>query len=254
MGDDWGDTSAGWIREFFGPARDLLRKLPWIVLRGNHEECDRSGHGWFRYLEPRPSESFVGGGDINAPYCVTSSNPYNVEFDHDNWLVVDTSSVAGEDVSIDSYPPEEYTKMDAEAAGTAPVLSLDSCDTKPASGDLENHSELPPIVSLSLSLSIYLYIYILISACILGHFSNQNPQQGSITRRVAAFLHAAFAQFAFSAVSSVHAVFLMLELACLHWIHFDLIQWQASCSLVALKTWPNFPAVNWYVSMFHDSP
>mmetsp|Transcript_17274 Transcript_17274/g.38244 ORF Transcript_17274/g.38244 Transcript_17274/m.38244 type:complete len:605 (-) Transcript_17274:4-1818(-) len=135
VGDDWGDTSAGWIREFFGPARDLLRRLPWIVLRGNHEECARSGHGWFRYLEPRPSESFVGGGDINAPYCVTGSNSYNVEFDHDNWLVVDTSSVAGEEISIDHYTMEEYTKMDAEAAGTAPVLSLDNCDTKPASGD-----------------------------------------------------------------------------------------------------------------------
>lgn len=129
------DTSAGWIREFFGPARDLLRQLPWIVLRGNHEECERSGHGWFRYLEPRSSESFLGGGDIYAPYCVSRSNPYNVEFEDDNWLVVDTSSVASEDVSIDSFPPEEYTKMDAETAGTAPVPSLDSCETKPASGD-----------------------------------------------------------------------------------------------------------------------
>ena len=136
MGDAWGDTSAAWIREFFGPAAGLLRQLPWIVLRGNHEECERSGHGWFRYLDPRPSETFQGGGEIYAPYCVSYTNPYNVEFEHDNWLVVDSSSVANEDISIDAYPPLEYTEAEAQAAGTEPILSMDNCDTKPTSGDV----------------------------------------------------------------------------------------------------------------------
>ena len=147
VGDAWGDTSEAWIREFFGPAAGLLGRLPWIVLRGNHEECERSGHGWFRYLDPRPSETFQGGGDIYAPYCVSYSKPYNVEFEHDNWLVVDSSSVASEDISIDAYPPLEYTEAEARAAGTEPILSMDNCDTKPTSGDvidLCRHSWLGP--------------------------------------------------------------------------------------------------------------
>ena len=98
---------------------------------GNHEECERSGHGWFRYLDPSwEVETFM------LPYCVSYSNPYNVEFEHDNWLVVDSSSVANEDISIDAYPPLEYTEAEARAARTEPILSMDNCDTKPTSGDV----------------------------------------------------------------------------------------------------------------------
>ena len=137
---DWGDTSAGWVREFFAPASGLLRKLPWIALRGNHETCERSGHGYFRYLDPRPASSF---GDILAafaPFCLTYTDPYTVQFDSDNWLVLDSSTVATEDVSIDSYPPLEYTAAAAAAAGARPVLSMDSCNEKPTSGGVASLS------------------------------------------------------------------------------------------------------------------
>ena len=190
----------------------------------------------------------MGGGDINAPYCVTGSNSYNVEFDHDNWLVVDTSSVAGEEISIDHYTMEEYTKMDAEAAGTAPVLSLDNCDTKPASGDLENHSELPPIASLS----IYIYQFMH-----LGTLQQPESTTGIHNMALRRF-------FMLLLLNSHFQPYLqcMQYLYCLSWhafigftlfwlsLHFDLIQWQASCSLdmAVAKTWPIFPAVNWYVS------
>ena len=88
VGSAWGDNSAGWIREFFSPAARLLKRLPWIVLRGNHETCERSGHGWFRYLDPRPTVLFNGGGDPDAPFCVTYTDSYKIQFDQDNWLVL----------------------------------------------------------------------------------------------------------------------------------------------------------------------
>ena len=50
--------------------------------------------------------------------------------------VLDSNTVANETVSIDSYPPLEHTAAYAEAAHSNPVLPMDTCDTKPDSGDL----------------------------------------------------------------------------------------------------------------------
>jgi hypothetical protein len=49
-GDDW----PAWQADFFAPAAKLLAAAPWVMVRGNHENCDRSGTGFFRLLDPRP--------------------------------------------------------------------------------------------------------------------------------------------------------------------------------------------------------
>jgi hypothetical protein len=49
-GDDW----PAWQADFFAPAAKLLRAAPWVMVRGNHENCDRAGLGFFRLLDPRP--------------------------------------------------------------------------------------------------------------------------------------------------------------------------------------------------------
>ena len=36
---------------------ELLATAPWILLRGNHEDCSRAGEGWFRFLDRAPMES-----------------------------------------------------------------------------------------------------------------------------------------------------------------------------------------------------
>ncbi|MCM8595858.1 metallophosphoesterase, partial [Accumulibacter sp.] len=48
VGYDW----AGWQADFFAPAAPLLAAAPWIFTRGNHEDCDRGGEGWMRFLAP----------------------------------------------------------------------------------------------------------------------------------------------------------------------------------------------------------
>jgi hypothetical protein len=53
-GSPWGYGWDAWQADFFRPARNLLAAAPWIVMRGNHESCNRAGQGWWRFLDPRP--------------------------------------------------------------------------------------------------------------------------------------------------------------------------------------------------------
>jgi hypothetical protein len=45
-GSPHGDNWASWRAEFFDPAGPLLLAAPWVMLRGNHENCARAGAGW----------------------------------------------------------------------------------------------------------------------------------------------------------------------------------------------------------------
>jgi hypothetical protein len=47
---------APWEADFFGPAAPLFAAAPWIMVRGNHEDCSRAGEGWFRFLDRAPME------------------------------------------------------------------------------------------------------------------------------------------------------------------------------------------------------
>jgi hypothetical protein len=49
-GSPYGDNWATWEQEFFEPAAPLLETAPWIMLRGNHENCDRAGAGWLFFF------------------------------------------------------------------------------------------------------------------------------------------------------------------------------------------------------------
>ena len=55
-GSPFGDNWAAWDADFFGPATSLLAAAPWVMVRGNHEDCKRGGPGWFLLLDaaPRP--------------------------------------------------------------------------------------------------------------------------------------------------------------------------------------------------------
>jgi hypothetical protein len=53
-GTPYGDNWPAWKADFFAPAAPLLKAAPWIFVRGNHEECVRSGPGYLRLLAPGP--------------------------------------------------------------------------------------------------------------------------------------------------------------------------------------------------------
>ena len=54
-GSPYGDRWATWKAELFDPAAPLLAAAPWVFTRGNHEDCNRGGPGWFRLLDAAPA-------------------------------------------------------------------------------------------------------------------------------------------------------------------------------------------------------
>ncbi|HEY1750755.1 MAG TPA: metallophosphoesterase [Caulobacteraceae bacterium] len=54
-GSPWGDNWTTWAADFFAPARPLLDAAPWVLVRGNHEDCARGGPGWFLLLDNGPA-------------------------------------------------------------------------------------------------------------------------------------------------------------------------------------------------------
>jgi hypothetical protein len=45
---------APWKADFLKPSQRLFETAPWIMVRGNHEDCARAGEGWFRFLDHAP--------------------------------------------------------------------------------------------------------------------------------------------------------------------------------------------------------
>ncbi|MBV8845222.1 MAG: metallophosphoesterase [Bryobacterales bacterium] len=78
-GDNWG----AWNADFFKPAAKLLAAAPWMFVRGNHENCQRSWRGWFYYLDPRPWTGM----------CENISRPYSVELGKFQAINFDSSAV-----------------------------------------------------------------------------------------------------------------------------------------------------------------
>ncbi len=90
----WGYGWDAWNADLFVPARPLMLAAPWVVARGNHEECARAGQGWFRLLDPSP---YVPARSCDRPADdeqADSSDPYAVELGGNWQLVVFDSAVA----------------------------------------------------------------------------------------------------------------------------------------------------------------
>ncbi len=95
-GSPWGYGWDVWNADLFRPARNLLKAAPWIVVRGNHESCNRAGQGWWRFLDPRPLETRQDcnlaadddTGNFSEPYAVPLGRPADTQL-----LVFDSSWV-----------------------------------------------------------------------------------------------------------------------------------------------------------------
>jgi hypothetical protein len=77
-GSPWGYGLDAWRADFLDPARPLLKAAPWVITRGNHENCARAGQGWWRLMDPRPLQPGRDcidpandvTGDYSPPYAV----------------------------------------------------------------------------------------------------------------------------------------------------------------------------------------
>ncbi len=88
-GTPFGDSWDVWRADFFIPGDTLLKVAPWIMVRGNHEECERGGKGWARTLDGYafdPASGMTG--------CLGLAQPYKVDIGGLTIVVMDVSSAS----------------------------------------------------------------------------------------------------------------------------------------------------------------
>ncbi len=97
-GSPWGFGWDTWQADLFAPGAPLLAAAPWIMTRGNHEQCNRAGQGWYRFLDTSPydttgvhtcdnpaDDAIATGGNWNNPFLVNiNSSTQVVVFDTAN--------------------------------------------------------------------------------------------------------------------------------------------------------------------------
>ena len=107
-GSPYGDNWWAWQADFFTPASAMFPVAPFVIMRGNHETCDRNGDGWFAYLDPRP---YPGA-------CERFTDPYVTTLHGVTMAVIDSAEASDEK----SSPEEdaEYARQFDELAVMAP--------------------------------------------------------------------------------------------------------------------------------------
>ncbi len=116
-GSPYGDNWVTWNADLFTPGRDLLQTAPWVVVRGNHEDCKRAGDGYFRLMDPRPMPKT----------CPTYTDPFALDYIEPRLLVLDNSAVNDYEVQADqlaAYKPQ-LEKMNELAGDEAWWLQHD---------------------------------------------------------------------------------------------------------------------------------
>ena len=119
-GQPWGYGSDAWAADFFKPAAPLLAAAPWLMVRGNHEVCNRAGQGWYRYLDPNPFDSSGvktcndpandSVGNFNDPWAVSAGDTQFIAFDSSN-------------VQKTAYNPPAFQPFTTELAEAATLSS-----------------------------------------------------------------------------------------------------------------------------------
>eukprot|EP00123_Amoebidium_parasiticum_P001419 comp12497_c0_seq1/m.7451 comp12497_c0_seq1/g.7451 ORF comp12497_c0_seq1/g.7451 comp12497_c0_seq1/m.7451 type:complete len:450 (-) comp12497_c0_seq1:34-1383(-) len=98
VGSPTGDTFQTWEEDFFRPATELLRAMPWLFTRGNHEDCERFGEGYFRFL-------YHGEYNYRAESnCLTYTDPYMVNTGKVMFLSLDTASLYISENDVPNLP------------------------------------------------------------------------------------------------------------------------------------------------------
>jgi hypothetical protein len=85
-GSPYGDNWATWKADFFKPAKPLLAVAPWIAVRGNHEDCARSGEGFMLFLDPTLAQN------QQPPACADLNPQFTVNVGGQSIIVIDSSN------------------------------------------------------------------------------------------------------------------------------------------------------------------
>ena len=81
-GSPYGDNFETWVADWLGPAQKLMAQVPFVFVRGNHENCGRGAKGWFRYF---------AAGPVPAD-CPAVTDPWKVLTDGLDLVIFDASA------------------------------------------------------------------------------------------------------------------------------------------------------------------
>jgi hypothetical protein len=107
----WGYGWDAWDADFFTPADSLLKSAPWVMVRGNHEECERAGQGWFRFLDPDRYSQNRACSDPSQDRPSNYSAPYVVPIGARSQFIIFDSSTAGH-AEINRNRPSDIFKFE----------------------------------------------------------------------------------------------------------------------------------------------
>jgi len=105
QGSPWGYGWDTWQADLFKPAAPLLAKAPWVMVRGNHEECARAGQGWARLLDTRPYDPTRSCDDPANDSLGNYADPYAVSLGGGSQVIVFDSAKAGK-VALATNDPQ----------------------------------------------------------------------------------------------------------------------------------------------------
>ncbi len=103
---------AGWNADFFTPAAPLLAAAPWVFVRGNHENCDRGGEGWMRFLAPGPYRACA-----DQRYRTASRSQLTNNFTEDAYRIdigTGLGLIVADNSGHEDYRPAGQTPQDVE--------------------------------------------------------------------------------------------------------------------------------------------
>ena len=122
----WGYGYDTWDADLFTPGRALLAAAPWIVVRGNHEECARAGQGWWRFLDPRPLAPRRDCNRAEDDGAGNRSEPYAVPLGTSGWsaIVFDSADIGNLPLPAGDVRIADYLARMTSALALAPTASV----------------------------------------------------------------------------------------------------------------------------------
>ncbi|MES2102975.1 MAG: metallophosphoesterase [Pseudomonadota bacterium] len=121
QGSPWGYGWDTWEADLFKPAAPLLAAAPWVMMRGNHEECARAGQGWFRLLDAQDYDSKRNCDDPANDNLGNYSYPYAVAIGSDTQVIVFDSAKAGRKALAATDP--QFLKYQAQFQAVTQLAS-----------------------------------------------------------------------------------------------------------------------------------
>lgn len=127
------DSGAGWIADFFEPARAMFGTAPLLAVRGNHEVCSKGGNGFYLFMDMRPGTEDAcapkrEGNALKPPVVITPTWSVDVPLISGRGLrLIVVDSANGYDYGLSPFsrrlrPEYEAAAKLADDAGVNPWL------------------------------------------------------------------------------------------------------------------------------------